>query len=297
MKIIRKALIAAAGFGTRFLPITKTIQKEMLPVLNRPTIDYLVEDCIKAGIEEIIFVISEHNSQILHFYRENKRLEQYLLRRGKQNLYERIVPLHQKVHFSFVRQPDDSLYGTAVPVSLAREHLQNEEAFLVFMGDDFIYNHNGASETAAMIETFHHAKATALTTCLPKDEELLHKYGIAEIEAENGFTYLKRLVEKPATGTAPSNLANISKYILTPVVFEMIDQQQADPTSGEFYITDTINNIAAENKVVIHTPQGEYLDGGDVLGWLQANLTVAGNVPELRAEIEKFLAKNWGLNK
>ncbi len=297
MMTIRKALIAAAGFGTRLLPITKTIQKEMLPVLNRPIVDYLVEDCIKAGIEEIVFVISEHNSQILHFYRENKRLEQYLLGREKQNLYEQIAPLHQKINFSFVRQPDNSQYGTAIPVSLAKEHLQNEEAFLVFMGDDFVYNHDGASEAATMIETFNHSGASALVTCLPKSEEVLHKYGIAELASEKGFSYLKRLIEKPAVGTAPSNLVNISKYIFTPAVFEIIAHQQTNSTSGELYITDTTNTIAAENKVVIHTPSGKYLDCGDLAGWLEANLTVAKNTPALREKIEKFLADNWGLTK
>lgn len=290
---IKKALITAAGFGTRFLPVTKTIQKEMLPILNRPLIDYVVEDCINAGIEEIIFVISEHNMQLIHFYRENKRLESYLQNKGKVDLYERVAPLHQKAKFTFIRQPDNEQYGTAIPVKLAKEHLQNEDAFLVFMGNDFVFNGTGKSEAAAMIELFKQSGASALATCLKKPKDILHKYGIAEVENSNGFTFLKNIVEKPAPGAAPSNLANISKYIFTPEVFDIIEKQQVNPQSGELYITDSITSLAQNNDVVIYTPTGEYLDGGYVLGWLKANLQVAKKDPTLKTELKKYFKSEW----
>lgn len=286
---IKKALITCAGFGTRFLPITKTIQKEMLPILDRPLIDYVVEDCIKAGIEEIIFVVSEHNKQIKHFYSENKRLYTYLEKMNKVAVYDRVKHLHEQARFTFVTQSDDEQYGTAIPVKLAQEHLKDEDAFLVFMGDDFIYNENGTSEAAKMIELFKETNASALATCIQKPEGLLHKYGVVKLRTNNGHSYLEEMVEKPAPGTAPSNLVNISKYIFTPAIFEHLENQTLDQKSGELYITDTITTIAQTGDVVIHVPQGEYLDGGYVGGWLKANLAVAKNNPELYEDLKEYL--------
>ena len=289
---IRKAVITCAGFGTRFLPVSKTIQKEMLPIIDRPLIDYVVDDCIKAGIEEIIFVINEHNYQVLHYYRENKRLYEYLKKMGKLDRYEILKDIHNKAQFHFVKQSDEDQYGTAIPVLLAKEHIKNEEAFLVLMGDDFIYNADGSSEAKRMIETFQNSGARGLVTCIEKPEELLHKYGIAELKEENGHAYLKNLVEKPDPGTAPSNLANISKYIMTPEILEIIERQEVNPQSGELYITDSISTLAENEKVVVHKPSGEYLDGGYPLGWLLTNLTVAKNDPEIWPVIKNFVQEN-----
>lgn len=290
---IKKALIAVAGFGTRFLPITKTIQKEMLPVLNRPVVDYIVDDCVKAGIEEIIFILSEHNSQILHFYSENKRLEQYLHSRNKDSVYDTIKDFHRKAKFTFVRQPDSAPYGTATPVKLAKEHLKNEEAFLVFMGDGFVLNDSNQSETAAMIKSFEQSGALALTSCLEVDSKLTHMYGIAESKNEGQNQYLIRFIEKPAQGTAPTNLANISQYILTPKIFEILETQTLNSAFKELFITDTINRLASTDKVVIHTPIGQFLDAGNLIGWLKMNLTFAKRDPDIKAEIDDFIKNEW----
>jgi len=289
---IKKAVITSAGFGTRFLPISKTIQKEMLPILDRPLIDYVVADCIKAGITDIVFVVSEHNYQVLHYYRENPRLYQYLKKNNKLKLYKSIEKLHQQANFHFVKQSDSDDYGTAVPVQLAKEYLEGEEAFLVLMGDDFIYNHNGHSEVAAMINTFEKSGAKALVTCIEKPDDLLHRYGVAKLAEENNFRYLQALIEKPEAGNAPSNLANISKYILPQTVFDLISVQQVNPQSGELYITDTISQLALTEKVVVHQPQGEYLDGGYPLGWLLANLSVAKDDKEIWQAVKKFVEEN-----
>lgn len=293
---IKKAVITSAGFGTRFLPVTKTIQKEMLPILNRPLVDYVVEDCIKAGITEIIFVISEHNNQLIHFYRENNRLYEYLKKMNKLQMYEQVKHLHEQATFTFVKQSDNEVYGTATPVKLVKEHLKNDDAFLVFMGDDFIFNADGSSEAQRMIDLFNNSNARGLATCVERPESVLHKYGIAEIKKENGFTFLTNLVEKPAPGTAPSNLVNMSKYIFTPEIFDIIDAQQVNPKSGELYITDSITQLAQKEPVVIHTPSGEYLDGGYVMGWLRANLLIAKSNPELAPELQELITELFPKN-
>lgn len=292
---IKKALITAAGFGTRFLPATKTIQKEMLPILNRPLIDYVVSDCVRAGIEEIVFVVNETNKQLAHFYSENQRLYNYLKRMGKSHLYENIEKLHTQAKFTFVHQMDNDAYGTAVPVRAARAHLEHEDAFLVFMGDDFIFNEDNSCEATSMIETFKKSEATALVTCISKPAEELSRYGVAKVRESKGMTYLETMVEKPAPGTAPSNLINISKYIFTPAIFEVIDAQKIDQKSGELYITDSVTVQAQQQPVVVYTPQGRYLDGGNVLEWVKANIIVARNQPELRPELEAFIKAEFSL--
>jgi len=286
---INKAVIAVAGFGTRSLPISKTIQKEMLPVINRPVIDYLVDDLIEAGITEIIFVINDHNKQILHYYSENKRLERYLKKMKKLHLYDKVKDLPDKASFHFVLQKEADGYGTAVPVKLAQQYLEKEEAFVVLMGDDIPYNSDGSSETKKMIETINRSGADALATFIEQDEDQLFRYGVAEVEEKDGEKYLKDLIEKPDPGTAPSNLANISNYILNPSIFDIIENQKADKKSGELYITDTVAQLAKKQEVVVHVLKGQYLDAGYPLGWLKANLTMAKDNPELRKELKKYL--------
>lgn len=291
---IKRALITCAGFGTRFLPITKTIQKEMLPILNRPMIDYVVADCVSAGIEEIIFVVKENENRLVeHFYTESRSLQQHMEKLGKASSYSKAeVSFSEHVKFRFVTQTIADRYGTAIPVELAKKYLKDEEAFLVFMGDDFIYNpHTIAAKE--MIDLFVKSNAEALVTCISKPEEELHRYGVAETKTENGYTYLTNLVEKPELGSAPSNLINISKYIFTPKIFELLSSQKPNLESGEYYITETATSLAQDNPVVIYTPQGRYLDGGNVLNWLKANLVVAKDDPQLASELKKFVDEEF----
>lgn len=298
--MIRKAVITCAGFGTRFLPITKTIQKEMLPILNRPIIDYIVDDCIVAGIEEIIFVVKESEGRLVeHYYTEYRSLKQHLEKMGKYEKYkEKLLPYRQndfgdKIKFRFITQTIADRYGTAIPVELAKKYLENEESFLVFMGDDFIFNSDGKNETKTMIELFNNSKSKGLITCITKPESELHKYGIAVVKNKNGFTYLNNLVEKPEPGTAPSNLANISQYIFTPEIFDIIANQKPNPSSGEYYITDSATILAQDQNVCVYTPEGVYLDGGNVLGWLKANLIVANNDPALKEDLRNFIKEEF----
>lgn len=286
---IRTAVIATAGFGTRFLPVSKTIQKEMLPILDRPLVDYIVSDCVAAGIQKIVFVVNEHNDQIPHFYRENPRLHDYLQRMGKAAMYDQVRHLHDQVEFVFVHQSDADTYGTGTPIKLAEPHVKDESAFLVLMGDDFIFNPDGSSAIAEMIKTFQDSQAEGLITGVEKPDNMLHKYGILELTSQGTYSYLKNFVEKPAPGTAPSNLANISKYILNPSIFEILAHQGTDSRSGELYITDTVLTLAQQQQVVVHIPRGEYLDGGYLAGWLKANLVLLQSRPELKAEIAEFI--------
>jgi len=285
---IKKALIPAAGFGTRFFPITKTIQKEMLPILSRPLIDYVVEDCIKAGVEEIVFVIKPTDTQIKDFYSESESMKSYLKRMKKMEKYEKIKDLHTKAKFNFVFQTDKDPYGTATPIKLAKDYVKDEDAFLVFMGDDFIFNRDGSSEAKKMIENFSSGDYVGLANFVPKPAEEIEKYGVAKYREEKGKKLLEDIVEKPKREEAPSNLANISKYIFTPEIFEILDRQKINEKRGELEITDSLFGLLEKGDVVIHEPEGEYLDGGDVWLWLKANLVVAMEDEELKGKLMEF---------
>ncbi len=287
---ITKAIISTAGFGTRFLPISKTIQKEMLPILNRPMIDYVVEDCIKAGIQDIIIVMNAHNYQPLHYFRENKRLYRYLEKMGKIELYSQVQHLHKQANFHFVKQSDKDDYGTSIPVKLASDYIQDEEAFLYLTGDDFIH-HQDPEESISqqLIDLYYRSQADAVITCIKKPREELYRYGVAKLKTQAGIDYLQEFVEKPKPGTAPSNLANVSKYVLTPAVLPMIEAQKPNPGNGEYYITDIILKQAKQGRVVVKTAHGNYLNAGEPITWLQANIKLAAQDDKMRPKIKTLV--------
>lgn len=285
---IRKAVITAAGFGTRFFPLTKTIQKEMLPILNKPLIDYVVDDCIAAGIEEIIFVVKDTDQQLRHYFSEANEVKEYLERMGKMDKYEGLSKLHTKAKFTFINQTANDPYGTATPLKLAKPYVENEDAFIMLMGDDFIYNKDGSSETKKMIDYFIASKASALASFVRRPKELLNKYGVAQVRSENNFSYLINIVEKPEIGKEPSDLCNISKYVFTDEIFGPLIDQTLNEIHKELLITDTLTQLALKSPVAVYPTTGEYLDGGFVEGWLKANILLASNDKDLLAEIKKF---------
>lgn len=286
---IKKAVITAAGYGTRFFPLTKTIQKEMLPILDRPIIDYVVNDCLMAGVEEIIFIVKENDTQLQHFYSESLQVKAYLERMGKMDKYPELEKLHQKAKFTFVTQKSTEAYGTSIPLKLVKDNVKDEDAFIMFMGDDYIYNSDGSSETVKMIKHFEDSGAQALGTFIKRPKELLHKYGVARVRNENNFQFLIDIIEKPNEGEAPSDLVNISKYIFTPDIYDSLDAQIINPIQNEWLITDTLTIFAEDHDVVVFPTQGEYLDGGYLEGWLKANLLLASTDTQLLNNLKEYI--------
>ena len=267
MSKVTKAIIPVAGYGTRRLPITKAIEKAMLPVGNRPIVDYTVEDCIKAGIKDIYFVINQDSTQIEAFFGKNERFEEYLKKKGKPDKLELIEP-RKDVKFHYIRQNPDGRYGTAIPVALALEEIGTSEPVVVLMGDDFIYNYNGVSNVAQMIEKFNGENAVMLGALVNKKE--VEKYGVIKADKENNFM---EIVEKPTPEEAPSNMINVSKYVLPSKLLETFTKYvKQNEQHGEYLITDIINNFVTEGNTMKVVPAiGQYLDGGTLEGWLHAN--------------------------
>jgi UTP--glucose-1-phosphate uridylyltransferase len=278
---VTTAVIFAAGFGSRMLPVTSAVQKELLPILDRPIVDYVVADCIAAGITEIIFVIRPNSHGLQDFYTGNSVLEGHLKRFGKDKDLARLGEIHSQATYTFVEQRADAGYGTAVPLQVAADHLPADEAFIVCGSDDFMWRTDGGSDLRDLVETFRESDADGALITIEKPDEELHKYGVLAVEERDGRKYFRSFVEKPTAGNAPSNLINISKYILTPGLLKYVMNVQKDAKSGEFLITDAVNDAAKEHEIVVHSAHGRYLDGGGVAGWLEANLVVAGSRPEL----------------
>ena len=273
---VKKAIIPVAGWGTRRLPITKAIEKSMLPIGNRPLVDYVVSDCAKAGIQEIYIVIDEKPfSQVRSYYEDNPSLNNYLISRGKSDKLSIVstCPENTKIHF-FVQNDVDARYGTAAPVAQVVEAFQIDEPTAILMGDDFIFNKDGTSDLTRLMELITSPEDSALLAVeIPHDQ--VERYGVLKIE--NGL--LAGIYEKPKKENAPSNYINISKYIMSPQLLQRVvdyyHNNDFGPKDQEYLITDPIITHIKENgKIRVLPILGQYLDGGSVEGWLHANRVV-----------------------
>lgn len=265
---VSKAVIPVAGWGTRMLPITKSIEKSMLPVGTRPVIDYVVQDLLLAGINDLYFVVGEQSTQIQSYYRSNVQLNDYLRARGKEDMLEMIAPL-KGVSIHFITQPLSRGYGTSIPVGLLNPYVKDDESVLVIMGDQFFYRRDGGSNAADLIRLAEEAGVTAALFGNEVPHEDVSKVGIIEKDQAGHFV---KIVEKPSPEEAPSNLNNSSFYLFDKPIFELAKTLPANPKRGEHEITDAINAYVESGKnIAVGTIQGEYMECGSVQGWLKAN--------------------------
>lgn len=270
--MITKAIIPVAGWGTRRLPITKIIEKSMLPVGNRPLVDYSVQELIKAGVKDIYFVISNvEPCQVREFYKDNLALNQYLIERGKTDKLEKAKTLPDDVKVHYVSQDPSAKYGTAVPVAMVVEEYKINEPVFVFFGDDFIWNPNGESAAESLLKAVKSPDESAILGVEVKKEDVV-KYGM--IDVKDGK--LTKIVEKPKLEDVTSNLVHVSKYIMSPKLLqEMVDYVKSHdfgPLDQEYMATDPLATFVEKGGTVRVAPTtGEYLDGGSVEGWVHAN--------------------------
>ena len=276
--MITKAIIPVAGWGTRRLPITKIIEKSMLPVGNRPLVDYSVQELIKAGVKDIYMVISNvEPCQVQEFYKDNLALNQYLIDRGKEDRLKLAKTLPDDVTIHYTVQDPAGKYGTAVPIAMVVEEYNIDEPVLVFMGDDFVWNPDGESAAEALIKSIQDDTDSAILG-VEIDKSKVEKYGV--LSAKDGK--LVNVIEKPTEKEAPSNLINVSKYIMSlellQRVVKYVDEHDFGPRDQEYMVTDPIDEYIKEGGVMrVAATKGEYLDGGSVEGWLHANNVVCSS--------------------
>lgn len=273
---VKTAVIFASGYGTRMLPITAAVQKELLPVLNRPVIDYVVADCLRAGVERIIMTIREGSHSLQDYYLGNKALETELEHRGKSEALATLRQIHAQAKFEFIEQPTGGHYGTAVPLQIAAGALSPDEAFIATSGDEFMFRRDGGSDFADMVHAFEESGAEGAILTVEKPAEDLAKYGVLDVDATKTPDRLKRIIEKPVRGEEPSNLINLSKYVLNPKLIDYVLNVKPDEKSGEYYLTDAVQLAAKEHDIVVVRAKGEYLDAGSTNAWLTANMAVGG---------------------
>ncbi|PEL92931.1 UTP--glucose-1-phosphate uridylyltransferase GalU [Bacillus wiedmannii] len=284
MKTVKKAIIPAAGLGTRFLPATKAMPKEMLPIVDKPTIQYIVEEAIQSGIEDIIIVTGKGKRAIEDHFDHSFELEQSLLEKGKHEILKKVQE-SSKINIHYIRQKEPKGLGHAV--WCARKFIGNEP-FAVLLGDDIVQ-----AETPCLRQLMDQYEATQSSVIgvqtVPETET--HRYGIIDPLVQNGRSYqVSKFVEKPDKGTAPSNLAIMGRYVLTPEIFTFLENQQTG-AGGEIQLTDAIQRLNEIQRVFAYDFEGKRYDVGEKLGFIQTTIEMALQHDELKNELLSYMEK------
>mgnify|MGYP001190350997 FL=1 len=280
---VRKAIIPAAGLGTRFLPATKAQPKEMLPIVDKPTIQYIIEEAIAFGIESIIIVTGRNKRSIEDHFDRSLELE-YALKKSKQEDLLRLVDdISNMVDIHYIRQKEPKGLGHAVYCARA---FIGDEPFAVLLGDDIVYSKTPCLKQ--LIDVFNEYKTTILG-CQFVDQKDVNKYGIVDGKLiENDVYKVKDLVEKPEVDKAPSNLAILGRYIITPRIFEFLEKTEPG-AGGEIQLTDALKALAMEEAMYAYNFEGIRYDVGNKLGYLQATVEFALRREELREDFKAYL--------
>ncbi|MEO4053444.1 UTP--glucose-1-phosphate uridylyltransferase GalU [Solibacillus sp. CAU 1738] len=282
MNKVKKAIIPAAGMGTRFLPATKAMPKEMLPIVGRPTIEYIVEEAILSGIEDIIIVTGKGKRAIEDHFDRNFELEQILKEKGKFDLLEK-VNKSSNVNIHYIRQKEPKGLGHAV--WCARKFIGNEP-FAVLLGDDIVQADIPC--TKQLIDQFEiiHSSVVGVQQVLYEET---NRYGIIDPNKNDGRIYqVRKFIEKPELGTAPSNLAIMGRYVLTPEIFEILEEQEVG-AGGEIQLTDAIQKLNTIQSVYAYNFEGKRYDVGEQLGFIRTTIEFAMNNDEFGADVRKML--------
>ncbi|PEE78522.1 UTP--glucose-1-phosphate uridylyltransferase [Priestia megaterium] len=282
MKKVRKAIIPAAGLGTRFLPATKAMPKEMLPIVDKPTIQYIVEEAIESGIEDIIIVTGKGKRAIEDHFDYAPELESNLIEKGKLEILEK-VRQSSNVDIHYIRQKEPKGLGHAV--WCARNFI-GDEPFAVLLGDDIVQ-----AETPCLrqlMNEYEHTLSSVIGVQTVPDDQT-HRYGIVDPISNEGRRYqVNTFVEKPASGSAPSNLAIMGRYVFTPEIFKFLEEQEIG-AGGEIQLTDAIQKLNEIQRVFAYDFEGKRYDVGEKLGFIQTTLEFSLQHEELRAEIFSFM--------
>ncbi len=291
MKKVTKAVIAAAGFGTRFLPQTKAMPKEMLPLVDKPIIQYIVEELVEAGIQDIVIVTGYHKRSIEdHFDDISGDLRQNLIDGGKLDRLEEVQKVSNLANFAYIRQKGP--YGNATPI-LNAEHLIGNEPFIYTFADDFVVAN--PSRFKQMIQTYEETGSSVLACIRVHREEDFNRYGIVAGEPiKDGLLRLSSIIEKPGKQRAPSDLASVSGYIFTPDIFSYLHKARETLKSGqEFIHQPSLQRMVDDGKSVyaLEIKNGTYYDTGNKLEYLKTVFDFALEHEDLAPELLAYLRK------
>ena len=280
---IRKAVIPAAGLGTRFLPATKAQPKEMLPIVDKPTLQYIIEEAVASGIEEILIITGKNKKSIEDHFDKSVELELELEQKGKTELLEIVRNISKMINIYYIRQKEPKGLGDAI--YCARSFI-GDEPFAVMLGDDIV--DNDVPCLRQLMDTYEEYRTTILGVQKVEPENV-SKYGIIEAKYIEDRVYkVKDMVEKPSVEDAPSNIAILGRYIITPEIFNILENQEAGK-GGEIQLTDALQTLATKEAIYAYNFEGRRYDVGDKLGFLEATVDFELKRPELREDFIEFL--------
>jgi UTP--glucose-1-phosphate uridylyltransferase len=290
--VVRKAVLPAAGLGTRFLPVTKSVPKELLPVVDTPAIEYIVAECAHAGLDDVLFVTAAGKSSMEDHFDRRLDLEAALEAKGKSAELELVRSSAELANVHSVRQGEALGLGHAI--GMARAHVGDDESFAVLLGDDML--EPGSDFLARMIEA-HERTGRPVIALMEVPEDQVHLYGVAEVEATDreGEFRVTRMVEKPPREEAPSTLIMVGRYVLPGSIFAVLEETPPG-RGGEIQVTDALERMAAEEPIIGLKLDVPRYDTGDKLGYLQANIELATRRddlgPPLLEWLRSFLAEH-----
>ena len=282
---VSKAIIPAAGLGTRFLPATKAQPKEMLPVVDKPTLQYIIEEAIESGIEEILIITGRNKSSIENHFDRSVELELELEKSGKTELLKEVREISDMVNIHYIRQKEPKGLGHAI---YCAKSFIGKEPFAVLLGDDIVYNEKPCLRQ--MIEAYDEYKTTILGVQEVAAEDV-NKYGIVDARyIEDKIYKVKGLVEKPSREEAPSNIAILGRYIINPAIFEILEHTKPGK-GGEIQLTDGLKELAQKEAMYAYVFEGRRYDVGDKQGFLEATVEYALRREDLREEFLDYLVR------
>lgn len=286
---IRKAIIPAAGLGTRFLPATKAQPKEMLPIVDKPTIQYIVEEAVKSGIEDIIIISGRGKRAIEDHFDKSYELEETLAQKEKWEVLEGIKQISNLANIHYIRQKEPKGLGHAI---YCASRFVGDEPFAVLLGDDIMYNPSGEPALKQMISLYEEINSPIIGVKQVLDEDV-EKYGIIDTGSsktigDENLIEINGLVEKPNQNESPSNFAIMGRYILNPGIFDILENQEPG-AGGEIQLTDAINKLNQKDKVYAYELKGSRYDVGDKFGFIEATIDFALMRNELREELLKLM--------
>ena len=284
-KTVRKAIIPAAGLGTRFLPATKSQPKEMLPIVDKPTLQYIIEEAIESGIEEILIVTGRSKKSIEDHFDRSVELELELEQKGKKEMLKMVQDISNMVNIHYIRQKEPKGLGHAI--HCAKSFIGNEP-FAVLLGDDIVDAKTPCLKQ--LINAYDEYKTSVLGVQKVAVEDT-DKYGILDVKHIEDRVYkVKDMVEKPNVEDAPSNIAILGRYIITPEIFEILENQ-APGKGGEVQLTDALKTLSKKEAMYAYEFEGRRYDVGDKLGFLEATVDFALKKPELKDSFMDYLKK------
>jgi UTP-glucose-1-phosphate uridylyltransferase len=289
-KKVRKAIIPAAGLGTRFLPATKAQPKEMLPIVDKPTIQFIVEEAVASGIEDILIITNGNKRSIEDHFDKSYELEDTLEKKGKKELLEIVQGISNMVNIHYIRQKEAKGLGHAV---LCAKSFINHEPFAVLLGDDVVYTEKAQRPALKQLMDIYTEKQASVVGVQTVEKKDVDKYGIiqpsASYNTQNKRLYrLTDMVEKPAVDKAPSQLAILGRYVLTPEIFDLLETQEAG-AGNEIQLTDAIRRLLDIQQVYAYDFEGIRYDVGDKFGFIKATIDYALRDQSLQAQTWKYI--------